>query len=67
MDVFELEWVADPQISPDGNQVVYVRRGMNIMTDRREGNLWIINANGTGHEKLTAVPPGLQMARVSPM
>ena len=53
LDVFELEWVADPQISPDGNQVVYVRRGMNIMTDRREGRIWIINANGTGHEKLT--------------
>ncbi|MGE0589386.1 MAG: TolB family protein, partial [Cyclobacteriaceae bacterium] len=53
MDVFELEWVTDPQISPDGNLVVYVRRGMNIMTDRREGNLWIVNANGTGNEKLT--------------
>jgi len=53
MDVFELEWVSNPEISPDGSQVVYVRRGMNIMTDRREGKLWIINSNGTGHEKLT--------------
>ena len=27
LDVFELEWASDPQISPDGKQVVYVRTG----------------------------------------
>ena len=26
MDVFDLEWVSDPQVAPDGNRVVYVRR-----------------------------------------
>ncbi|HSG47093.1 MAG TPA: hypothetical protein VLA43_04665, partial [Longimicrobiales bacterium] len=25
MDVFGLEWASDPQVSPDGSQVVYVR------------------------------------------
>ena len=25
MDVFGLEWASDPQVSPDGAQVVYVR------------------------------------------
>ena len=34
-DVFELEFASDPQISPDGAQVVYVRNFMDIMTDRR--------------------------------
>lgn len=53
MDVFGLEWVANPQISPDGVQIVYERKGMDIMQDRRQSRLWIINANGTGHEKLT--------------
>ena len=53
MDVFELEWVGNPQISPDGTQIVYERKGMDIMQDRRQSRLWIINANGTGHEKLT--------------
>lgn len=53
MDVFSLEWVDDPQISPDGTKVVYVRRGMDIMTDRRTSRLWIINTDGTEHYKLT--------------
>ena len=53
MDVFGLEWVGNPQISPDGTQIVYERKGMNIMQDRRQSRLWITNANGAGHEKLT--------------
>ncbi|NBC03474.1 MAG: prolyl oligopeptidase family serine peptidase [Bacteroidetes bacterium] len=53
MDVFDLQWVQDPQISPDGDQIVYVRRGMDIMKDSRTASLWMINADGTGHHKLT--------------
>ena len=33
-DIFELEFADDPQISPDGSEVAYVRRSMDIMTDR---------------------------------
>ena len=53
MDVFELEWVQDPQISPDGEKIVYVRRGMDKMKDRRISRLWMMNADGSGHMKLT--------------
>ena len=28
MDVFELEYAADPRISPDGKRVAYLRTGM---------------------------------------
>ncbi len=52
-DVFELEWAADPQISPDGRTVVYVRGRMDIMRDRRHGSLWRISADGTGHRPVT--------------
>lgn len=52
-DVFELEFAADPQISPDGRRVVYVRNFMDIMTDKQRGNLWIINTDGSGHRPLT--------------
>ena len=31
IDVFQLEYGADPQISPDGERVVYVRSFMDIM------------------------------------
>lgn len=52
-DVFELEHVADPQISPDGKRVVYLRRSMDKMTDKQVSDLWIINADGTDHRPLT--------------
>ncbi len=32
MDVFELEWASDPQISPNGQQVVYRRSGYDVMS-----------------------------------
>lgn len=54
MDVFELQWVEDPQISPDGEQIVYVRRGMDKMKDRRNSRLWIMDVDGSDHRKLTA-------------
>ncbi|MEM7105325.1 MAG: S9 family peptidase [Bacteroidota bacterium] len=53
LDVFELEWVTNPQISPDGQWVVYQRRGMDIMKDRRLSRLWIMKSDGTQHKKLT--------------
>lgn len=53
MDVFELEWADNPQISPDGRMIVYQRRYMDIMKDRRQSRLWLIGANGNDHQKLT--------------
>lgn len=52
-DVFHLEWVGDPQISPDGTSVIYVRRSADIMTDRYYTNLWIASVDGKGHRPLT--------------
>jgi len=52
-DVFELEWVSGPQISPDGKQVVYVRNSMDVMKDSRTGRLWLVNVDGSGHIPLT--------------
>ena len=54
MDVFQLEYAADPQISPGGSQVVYVRTAMDIMRDRKRSELWVINADGSGHRRLAA-------------
>ena len=33
-DLFSLEVATDPQISPDGSRIAYVRRSGDIMTDR---------------------------------
>ena len=53
-DIFDLETVADPQISPDGRSVVYVRQRADIMTDSRYSNLWIVDTRGNGHRPLTS-------------
>ncbi|MBI2404504.1 MAG: PD40 domain-containing protein, partial [Gemmatimonadetes bacterium] len=50
-----LEWeqVADPQISPDGSQIVFTRRWVDQINDRWESSLWIMNADGSKLRKLT--------------
>ena len=53
MHWFDLETVSDPQISPDGLRIVYVRHSRDIMTDRAHSNLWIVNAGGEKHRPLT--------------
>ncbi len=48
MDIFGLEYASDPQISPDGASVAYVRTSMDIMADRRRSDVWLIDvASGT--------------------
>ncbi|MGB3605653.1 prolyl oligopeptidase family serine peptidase [Psychroserpens sp.] len=54
LDVFDLEWASDPQISPNGSQIVYKRNGFDIMKDNSRGNLWIIDTDGSSHRKLTS-------------
>jgi dipeptidyl aminopeptidase/acylaminoacyl peptidase len=41
-DVFQLEHVRDPQVSPDGERVVYLRSSMDIWTDRAVSRMWMI-------------------------
>jgi acylaminoacyl-peptidase len=52
-DVFNLELATDPQISPDGKRIIYVRQFAEIMADKRCSNLWIINFDGTDHRPVT--------------
>ncbi len=53
LDVFELEHANDPRISPDGDEIVYVRNFADIQTDERYSNLWVVNFDGSGHRALT--------------
>src|SRR5262250_725082 len=53
MDEFQIQTPTDPQISPDGKKIVYVRRFADATTDKRYSNLWIINADGSDHRPLT--------------
>lgn len=48
-DVFNLEYAANPVVTPDGKHVVYERRSMDIMTDSVRRNLWSIAIDGSAH------------------
>ncbi len=48
-DIFALEYANDPQVSPDGKQVVYVRNSNDIMTDGTHSSLWLLDVK-TGHQ-----------------
>ena len=56
-DLFGLEAASDPQISPDGARIVYVRKSNDIMTDRARSTLWLIDTR-TGQQTPLVAGPG---------
>jgi dipeptidyl aminopeptidase/acylaminoacyl peptidase len=74
MDVFDLQWAADPQVSPDGRSIAYVRMGYDIKTDRPRGAIWLVGVDGKNERPLTAAtssgsprwsPDGTRVAYIS--
>ncbi len=45
-DLFDFTWIGDPQISPDGTQIVFVRVNVNEEKDRYETTLCMVSADG---------------------
>ena len=52
LDVFDLQWAADPQVSPDGRSIAYVRMGYDIKTDRARGSIWLVGVDGKNERPL---------------
>jgi len=50
---FDLEAVSNPQVSPDGSQIVYARRWVNKLEEKYESTLWIMRADGSHNRMLT--------------
>jgi dipeptidyl aminopeptidase/acylaminoacyl peptidase len=66
IDVFQLEYTDDVQISRDGSRIVYVRVSHDIMTDRARRNLWIVNTDGTNNRPLRSESKNFSQPRWSP-
>jgi Tol biopolymer transport system component len=48
LDLFlDFESVSNPQISPDGEQIIFTRGGVDKVNDRRYSEIWIMNADGS--------------------
>ncbi|MFM7348706.1 MAG: S9 family peptidase [Erythrobacter sp.] len=48
-DLFALSMASDPQISPDGTRIAYVRVSNDIMTDRARRAIWLVDTR-TGEQ-----------------
>ncbi len=53
IDIFEIEYASDPQISPSGDKVLYLRNFKDIMTDRNLSNIWMVNFDGSASRPIT--------------
>ncbi len=65
LDVFDLEWAKDPQISPDGRSIAYVRMNFDIKTDRPRGAVWLVDVDGK-HSRPLSSAAASTMPRWSP-
>ena len=48
----DLETVSDPQIAPDGSRIAYTRSWFDMVNDRRESSLWLMDADGSRNRHL---------------
>ena len=46
-DLFKFVWAADPQISPNGTQVAFVRVNVNEDKDRYETQVFVVPSDGS--------------------
>ncbi|MFC3030937.1 S9 family peptidase [Pseudoalteromonas fenneropenaei] len=65
-DIFQLEYVNSPQISPDGKKIVYVRSGFDIMKDATKTSLWLYDLEKQSHYPLFADEHSYSQAVWSP-
>jgi dipeptidyl aminopeptidase/acylaminoacyl peptidase len=54
LDVFDLQWAADPEVSPDGRNIAYVRMAYDIKTDRPRGSIWLVGVDGKNERPLSS-------------
>ncbi len=66
VDTIEMPVVSDPQLSPDGKQVVFVMEKPDWKANRRVGHIFRINSDGTGQVQLTFGERGESSPRWSP-
>lgn len=65
-DLFRLKRVSDPQLSPDGAQVVYVVTEVLKEENATQSDLWLVSAGGGEPRRLTHSPKHERHPRWSP-
>ncbi|BBN81506.1 acyl-peptide hydrolase [Pseudoalteromonas sp. A25] len=65
-DIFELEYASDPQISPNGEQIIYVRNSNDVMKDAKRQNLWLVDSKSGSQSPLFSDENRYNQPRWSP-
>ena len=65
-DLLAIKSVSDPQISPDGESVVYVVSELDRATDKTDSTLWLIPTAGGEPKRMTTAPGTNNHPRWSP-
>ena len=55
-DLFDFVWVADPQMSPDGSRVAFVRVNVNEKKLGYDTSIWVVPTRGGEPQRLTTGP-----------
>src|SRR5919106_469417 len=50
-DLFDFQWVGDPQISPDGSMVVFVKVTVNAAKTNYDTSIWAVATTGTAEPR----------------
>ena len=66
VDVLNVPQISDPQLSPDGRQILFVRADANWKANKRISHIWRINADSSGLIQLTNGTDGETGPRWSP-
>ncbi|HEY8210904.1 MAG TPA: S9 family peptidase [Myxococcaceae bacterium] len=65
-DMVSFQRISDPQISPDGKQVVFAVSELNLEENKRRSDLWMVGGDGRGPKRLTTSPASDNSGRWSP-
>ncbi|MCT2399746.1 S9 family peptidase [Novosphingobium sp. HK4-1] len=62
-DLFKLDGATDPEISPDGSKIAYVRSSADIMTDKIVPSIWLVDV-ASGAQRPLVTGPGAHFSPV---
>ncbi len=65
-DIYRLQTVSDPQVSPDGKWITYGLSSVDTTKDKRNADLWMVSWDGKETVQLTSSADGESRARFSP-
>ena len=53
-DMLAMDRLSDPQVSPDGRRIVFVRRKTDLEANKGRTDLWLVGVDGAGLRRLTS-------------